>query len=158
MMNYPNITIPLRSEHLWRYTSWKRIHPTNVDEIPTADPVKFSEGEDSKIEDSDEIARSFIHSVSKICKRINLVGENKELDLRCSGHICAGELEINSKGDSSLILRISGDAGWTGIRLIGTVSGNLSVAVVNDLSKDGHFLRAEDSVSYTHLRAHETLR
>lgn len=144
MMNYPNITIPLRSEHLWRYTSWKRIHPTNVDEIPDADPVKFSEGENSKIEDSDEIARSFIHSTSKICKRINLSNETKEVDLRCSGHICAGELEIISKGESSLILRISGDAGWTGIRIIGTVSGNLSVALVNDLSKDGHFLRTED--------------
>jgi|TARA_B110000881_G_scaffold78668_1_gene68574 uncharacterized protein (DUF2141 family) len=144
MMQYPKIAIPLRSVHLWRYTPWKRIHPTKVEEMPAADIIKISAGNDSKMEDSDEIARSFIHSISKVCKSITLNDELLELDLRCSGHICAGEILLKSSGNSTIIIRISGDAGWTGIRLIGEVTGTLSVAVINDLSGDGHLLRCED--------------
>lgn len=146
MMLYPEIPIPPRSEHLWRYTPWKRIHPTKVVEMPKSDEIKISLGTDSEMESSDEIGRSFIHSISNVCKEITLNNESKELDLRCSGHICSGELKIKSSGDSSLIIRISGDSGWSGIRVIGDVSGRLSVAVINDLSVDGHLLRCEDWV------------
>ena len=144
MMQYPKIAIPLRSVHLWRYTPWKRIHPTKVEEMPNADPILFSIGNDSVMGDSDEIARSFIHSISSVCKLVTLNDEQKELDLRCSGHICAGEINVESEGNSTLIVRISGDAGWTGVRFSGEVKGTLSVAVVNDLSGDGHLLRCED--------------
>ena len=72
MMKYPEILVPPRSEHLWRYTPWKRIHPTKVTEMPNSDPIKFSHGEDSKISDSSEIARAFIHSISSTCKKIVL--------------------------------------------------------------------------------------
>ena len=144
MIKYPEIKIPPRSEHLWRYTPWKRVHPTKVEEMPKADPIKFSHGEDSKLEDSSEIARAFIHSISSTSKKIVLDDETMELDLRCSGHICSGELSIESKGTSCLVIRISGDAGWTGLRISGSVSGNLSVATINDLASDGHLLRCED--------------
>ena len=144
MMQYPQISIPHRSQHLWRYTPWKRIHPTKVTEMPASDPIKFSSGQDSKMDDSDEIARSFIHSISTSCKKIILKDETLELDLRCSGHICSGELNIESSGKSTLMIRLSGDAGWTGLRIHGAVEGKLSVATINDLSKDGHFLRCED--------------
>ena len=117
MMQYPQITIPPRSEHLWRYTPLERVHPTKVEEMPKADPIKFSHGEESAMQDSQEIARAFIHSVSPICKKIVLDDETKEVDLRCSGHICAGELIIESKGKCNLIIRISGDAGWAGLRV-----------------------------------------
>ncbi len=96
------------------------------------------------MDDSDEIARSFIHSISTSCKKIILKDETLELDLRCSGHICSGELNIESSGKSTLMIRLSGDAGWTGLRIHGTVEGQLSVATINDLSKDGHFLHCED--------------
>ncbi|MBT4066396.1 MAG: hypothetical protein HOE76_04180 [Euryarchaeota archaeon] len=144
MMQYPKIAIPPRSEHLWRYTPWKRIHPTKVEEMPSADPILFSSGADSAMSDSDEISRSFIHSISRICKLVMLDNELQELDLRCSGHICAGELIVKSTGDSTLIVRVSGDAGWTGLRISGDVKGTLSVAIVNDLSWSGHLLRCED--------------
>ena len=144
MMLYPEIPIPPRSQHLWRYTPWKRIHPTKVVEMPQSDAIKFSLGGDSEIKGSDEIARSFIHSISNVCKELVLIDESKELDLRCSGHISSGELKIISTGDSSLIIRLSGDSGWTGIRILGEVSGRLSVALINDLSSDGHLLRCED--------------
>ena len=92
--------------------------------MPASDPIKFSSGQDSKMDDSDEIARSFIHSISKSCKKIILKDETLELDLRCSGHICSGELNIESSGKSTLIIRLSGDAGWTGLRIHGAVEGN----------------------------------
>jgi len=146
MMQYPQISIPPRSEHLWRYTPWKRIHPTKVQEMPASEPIKFSVGHESQMEDSSEIARSFIHSISPNCKQITLNEETMELDLRCSGHICSGELKVESSGQSNLIIRISGDAGWTGLRIVGNVTGNLSIATINDLASDGHFLRCEDWV------------
>ena len=146
MMQYPQISIPPRSEHLWRYTPWKRIHPTKVQEMPHSEPIKFSVGQDSQMEDSTEIARSFIHSISPNCKKVVLNEETMELDLRCSGHICSGELKVESSGQSNLIIRISGDAGWTGLRIVGNVTGNLSIATINDLASDGHFLRCEDWV------------
>ena len=144
MMQYPQIAIPPRSEHLWRYTPWKRIHPTNVEEMPNADPIIFSSGEDSVMEDSSEIGRSFIHSISQVCKSVTIDNEHLDLDLRCSGHICAGELNLNTSGKSSLVIRVSGDAGWVGIRVIGEVKGTLSVALINDLAEDSHLLRCED--------------
>jgi len=56
MMNYPQIPLPSRSDTLWKYTSWKKIHPTKVEEMPTADAIKFSNGEDFQLDDSEEIA------------------------------------------------------------------------------------------------------
>ena len=94
--------------------------------------------------DSEEIARAFIHSIAPICRKIVLNNETQRVDLRCSGHICAGELSIESKGHSNLVIRISGDAGWTGLRVTGSVSGSLSIAYINDLASDAHFLRCED--------------
>ena len=41
-MMYHQMPIPPRSEHLWRYTPWPRIHPTKPDDVPTADDVVFS--------------------------------------------------------------------------------------------------------------------
>ena len=146
MMQYPQLSIPHRSQHLWRYTPWKRIHPTKVSEMPSSDPIRFSSGQDSDMGDSDEIARSFIHAISPVCKKIVLKDETLELDLRCSGHICSGELNIESSGKSTIVIRISGDAGWTGLRIRGNVEGSLSMATINDLAGDGHFLRCEDWV------------
>ncbi len=146
MIQYSQIPIPPRSEHLWRYTPWKRIHPTKVEDIPESDLIKFSEGIDYEMDGSDEISRSFLHSISKVCKKITLNDESMELDLRCAGHICAGELRIESHGNSELVIRMSGDSGWTGLRVCGEVSGKLSIALINDLSVDGHLLRSEDWV------------
>ena len=84
MISYPQISIPPRSEHLWRYTPWKRIHPTKVEEMPDSDEIRFSSGEKSEMDGSDEIARSFIHTISKVCKKVTLSNETLELDLRCS--------------------------------------------------------------------------
>ena len=145
MMQYPQIAIPPRSEHLWRYTTWKKIHPTKVEEMPKAELIQIPYGEDSVMEDSSEIGRSFIHSISQVCKSVTIDNEHLELDLRCSGQICAGELNLISKGRSSLVIRVSGDASWAGVRIIGEVKGTLSVALINDLAEERHLVRCDDS-------------
>ena len=33
-MSYLELPIPNRSEHLWRYTPWSKVHPTQVDVVP----------------------------------------------------------------------------------------------------------------------------
>ena len=37
MTSYLDATLPNRSEHLWRYTPWSRVHPGSVDTVPTVD-------------------------------------------------------------------------------------------------------------------------
>jgi len=144
MMQYSDIEIPPRSNHLWRYTQWKRIHPTAVSEVPSANEIRFSDGEEVSMKGSDEIARSFIHQSSNISRKLSLNDDEMTLDIRCGGHICAGELNIVSKGNSSLIITISGDPGWVGLRVVGEVEGSLSIALINNLAGDAHFLRCED--------------
>ena len=143
-MQYSDIEIPPRSNHLWRYTQWKRIHPTEVSEVPSASKIRFSDGEEVSLMGSDEIARSFIHQSSNISRKLSLNDDETTLDIRCGGHICAGELNIVSKGNSSLIITISGDPGWVGLRVVGEVEGSLSIALINNLAADAHFLRCED--------------
>ena len=37
MTSYLDAIVPSRSEHLWRYTPWSRVHPGNVDTVPEVD-------------------------------------------------------------------------------------------------------------------------
>ena len=69
MIQYSQIPIPPRSEHLWRYTPWKRIHPTKVEDIPESDLIKFSEGIDYQMDGSDEISRHFFIQYLRFAKR-----------------------------------------------------------------------------------------
>jgi len=144
MKNYPELPLPSRSDSLWRYTSWKKIHPTKIEEMPKSAPISFSEGEDFDTADSTEIARSFIHAISEAGKKVILKDESLDLDLESVGSIASGELYIESTGDSTLKIRLHGDSKWTGLRIIGDVTGSLSVAVLNEISDDCNFLRCDD--------------
>ena len=144
MMQYSEIGIPPRSDHLWRYTQWNRIHPTDVLKVPSATEIRFSDGEEASMEGSDEIARSFIHQASNISRKLSLNDNETTLDIHCGGDICAGELNVVSKGESSLIITISGNPGWVGLRVVGEVEGSLSIALINNLAADSYFLRCED--------------
>ena len=41
-MKYADLAVPSRALHLWRYTPWARIHPSSVESVPDATPVRFS--------------------------------------------------------------------------------------------------------------------
>ncbi len=144
MKNYPEIPLPSRSDSLWRYTSWKKIHPSKIEEMPKSTPISFSEGEDFDIDDSTEIARSFIHSISPVCKKISLTNETLDLDLESMGSIASGELYIESSGNSTLKVKLHGDGKWVGIRIMGDVTGSLSVAIINEISDGCNLLRCDD--------------
>lgn len=144
MKNYPEIPLPSRSDSLWRYTSWKKIHPSKIEEMPKSTPISFSKGEDFDIDDSTEIARSFIHSISPVCKKISLTNETLDLDLESMGSIASGELYIESSGNSTLKLKLHGDGKWVGIRIMGNVTGSLSVAIINEISDGCNLLRCDD--------------
>ena len=69
-MMYHQMPIPPRSEHLWRYTPWHRIHPSTTDVVPSADGILFKTDSDvslvekslgSKIMLKDENIYSLIH-------------------------------------------------------------------------------------------------
>ena len=51
-MTYLDMEIPSRSTHLWRYTPWKRIHPSKVETIPVSESVHVDIQGDCKYEES----------------------------------------------------------------------------------------------------------
>ena len=69
MTSYLDATVPSRSEHLWRYTPWSRVHPGAVDTVPQVDTAAI------KTEDFDlgtsaakplptsDIARIFLNEI-----------------------------------------------------------------------------------------------
>ena len=149
MSTYLEIPIPPSSDHLWRYTPWKRVHPSAVNTIPDAQPLTISGGDLFKavITDSDEIARSFIHSIAQ-CQELVLADEDLVIDVKSSGHVAAGELKIVAKGHNTLVINLMGEASWAGLRIVGEVlpASSLSIALINELSSESRLLRVEDWV------------
>ena len=149
MSTYLEIPIPPSSDHLWRYTPWKRVHPSAVNTIPDAQPLTLSGGDLFKavITDSDEIARSFIHSIAQ-CQELVLADEDLVIDVKSSGHVAAGELKIVAKGHNTLVINLMGEASWAGLRIVGEVlpASSLSIALINELSSESRLLRVEDWV------------
>ncbi|HJL97697.1 MAG TPA: hypothetical protein QF401_06050, partial [Candidatus Poseidoniaceae archaeon] len=100
------MAIPPRSEHLWRYTPWPRIHPSSIDEVPIAADVIFSlEGRGSfetipqAADNFDDIARSFLHATGNSYHRM-VISEQSDpihINARASGHIAVGHLELEVK-------------------------------------------------------------
>ena len=149
MSTYLEIPIPPSSDHLWRYTPWKRVHPSAVNTIPESQPLAINgcDLQDSQLPDSDEIARSFIHSMAK-CRELILKDDDLIIDVKASGHVAVGELKIIAKGHNTLVINLMGEASWAGLRIMGEVSSgsSLSISLINELSNDSRLLRVEDWV------------
>tara|TARA_B100000767_G_scaffold271283_1_gene296586 strand:+ start:3494 stop:4534 length:1041 start_codon:yes stop_codon:yes gene_type:complete len=154
-MNYQQMDIPPRSEHLWRYTPWPRIHPSSVDEVPNADDVIFTLTGDHTLEpvsrskDShDDIARAFLQSAGGSNNRL-VISESSEpihITARASGHIAVGHLHLDVKASGVVLIHLSGEPEWVGIHITGKVHPNaqLSFGFVNELDSNTKFLRCED--------------
>ena len=154
-MMYHQIPIPPRSEHLWRYTPWHRIHPSKPDVIPSADGIVFKTQDNvSLIETSSteptssEIARTFLHECE--CSSYNLsldnITEPIHINARCSGHVSVGSLNVEVKGSAVLFIHLTGEPEWAGIHITGTVHPNsqLFYGFINELDSNAKFLRCED--------------
>ena len=43
MKSHSEILIPHHSEHLWRYTPWKRVHPTEPHDVPESKQMSITD-------------------------------------------------------------------------------------------------------------------
>lgn len=169
---YLSSEMPDRANHLWRYTSWKKAHPTgNVREIPdavstpkivlkTIDGSSLPEGislvhEQTDFDDlpnEEIITKSFMQSVTKDSKfTLSVIPKFKSttplvVDIQTDGDYCATHLclEIGRLAEFELVTVIRGECKWFGLMRTG-LTGEGSVCndvLVNKLSK-GVILRVE---------------
>ncbi|MDB2588131.1 hypothetical protein N9X72_01745, partial [Candidatus Poseidoniales archaeon] len=143
-MSYLQMVVPPRSAHLWRYTPWNRIHPTKPDELPDVDPLKFEiEGcvasPFERATNESDIARAFLHEVGGEAQKLTINGKGEVIHIRAraSGHIAVGHLDLDVKGEATIILHLSGEPGWCGIHLSGTIHPNahLGFGFINELDQ-----------------------
>ncbi len=169
---YLSSEMPDRADHLWRYTSWKKAHPTgNVREIPdavstpkivlkTIDGSSLPQGislvhEQTDFDDlpnEEIITKSFMQSVTKDSKfTLSVIPKFKSttplvVDIQTDGDYCATHLclEIGRLAEFELVTVIRGECKWFGLMRTG-LTGEGSVCndvLVNKLSK-GVTLRVE---------------
>ena len=154
-MNYLEIPVPNRTQHLWRYTSWSKVHPTEIGSVPKIPSANVSIN-DSEIQSSDNREKSDINDISRVflqesnnsmhlvkvddASPVNLLTISSSKDQA----ICHLHVECTTSG--SLIVKLSGSTNWLGLHITGKVAKNctLSFGLVNDLSKQCTILRCED--------------
>tara|TARA_B110001452_G_scaffold266658_1_gene274120 strand:+ start:4820 stop:5857 length:1038 start_codon:yes stop_codon:yes gene_type:complete len=153
MTSYLDASLPTRSEHLWRYTPWSRVHPTKVDELPAVGELVI-ESDDAEIkliskkniEHGNDIARIFLDNV--IEKSHVLAPENKttHVQIRAGGHAVAAHIHIESTQSSSVMFHLTGEAEWVGLWLTGNIHSNsqLSVGLINELSSESVLVRTDN--------------
>ena len=168
---YLSLENPNKADHLWRYTPWKRVHPTgDVSEIPSlGEPeislctidgsdtppgimVKRDENEVPDFSMSNALTNSFLHATAK-SSQWKLVVENgfssekpiildiETGDFPSIAHI---SLEIGKMSEFELITRVTGSSEWFGLLRTGQIQDG---AVVNDvvigLLERGTMLRSD---------------
>ena len=169
---YLSSEMPDRADHLWRYTPWRKAHPTgNVREIPdavstpkivlkTIDGSSLPEGislvhEQTEFDDlpnEEIITKSFLQSVTRNSKfTLSAIPKFKSatpivVDIQTEGDYCATHLclEIGRLAEFELVTVIRGECKWFGLMRTGS-TGEGSVCndvFVNKLSK-GVTLRVE---------------
>ena len=117
-MIYQKMAIPPRSEHLWRYTPWPRIHPSSIDKVPDVDGVIFSLSEQHEMESvahstvaHDDIARAFLQSAGGSHNRLVVSEESEPIHIvaRASGHIAVGHLHLDVKASGVVLIHLTGE-------------------------------------------------
>ena len=166
---------PSNSEHLWRYTPWKRIHPLgSFSKMP--DSVIFPKAKLSYLDGTEvnkvyleklesnfdvtqndpDVSASFIRALCGGVYHKLVIPKNMTLDqplfldLNVSGYVSAFHLIIENMSNSKieLITSIQGDAEWFGLLREGKLdsNSNFSDLIVNQMSVSSTFLRAENFI------------
>ena len=154
-MTYLDMEIPSRSTHLWRYTPWKRIHPSKVETIPVSESVHVDIQGDCKYEESirkvknsSEISRVFISECHDVMTDIEIDGQGQTIhvNLLASEETNIGHLNFNCKGEATILIHLSGKGNWTGLHITGTIDKNsiIGYGFVNELDPNSKLLRCED--------------
>ncbi|MDG1552797.1 MAG: hypothetical protein P8Q87_04640, partial [Candidatus Poseidonia sp.] len=95
--------LPSRADHLWRYTPWKRIHPSTVETVPDAVPFRWSINEGGSLSDGmprvmtdGDIARVFLSELGQTGVSLSVDGTTPVVHVHAvaSGHVSVGHLHI----------------------------------------------------------------
>ena len=169
---YLSSEMPDRADHLWRYTSWKKTHPTgDVREIPddisspkvvlrTIDGSPIPEGitllhqktDSEGLPDEETITKSFLEAVTKNSKFTLSVSPRFRssipiiVDIQAEGDYCAAHLclEIGKLSEFEMVTLISGDCDWFGLMRTGsTGEGSICNDVLVNKMTGGSLLRVE---------------
>ncbi|MEC7706761.1 MAG: hypothetical protein VX723_02250, partial [Candidatus Thermoplasmatota archaeon] len=168
---YLSLSEPDRSNHLWRYTPWRRVHPTgDVSEVPeiqsaevsitkldgsavsegvTLEKVKSSVGD---LPESDPVTLSFLGAVTKTSGWHIKVDSGFNTDMPLLLDIDTGEgtsavhlsLDIGSLSELELITRVRGNGEWFGLLRTGEIgAGSILNDIVVGLMQRGTMLRVD---------------
>ena len=154
-MNYLDLPIPKRSEHLWRYTSWKRVHPTKVDTLPSitsatvsVNGLVISPNSTAVVTPDDDISRVFLAESNNQMHKVVINDDNNDLSIQINSEDDANSCHIHFEAKVSASVRISltGNSKWFGLKITGELGQNvnLSYGIVNDMGDDTTILRCED--------------
>lgn len=154
-MKYADMAVPSRALHLWRYTPWARIHPSNVGEVPDASEVHFDVVEGGqliegapRIVDGEDIGRVFLSELGGSAWTVETDGKSEIIHVQAvaSAQTAVGHLHLVLKHDVAVVLHLSGQSEWAGLHITGSVGANVRAGfgLVNELSSKGKLLHCED--------------
>lgn len=168
---YLSMSEPDKSNHLWKYTPWRRVHPTGkITEIPELASATLSlsmmdgsevppgvslvrgSGGDLDLSMDNALTNSFLHAMSNSSNWLLIVESGFRLESPIILDVQTGEvasvahvsLEIGEMADFELVTRVSGESDWFGLLRTGNIGGG---AIFNDvligLQENGTFLRSD---------------
>ena len=154
-MTYLEMPIPNRSEHLWRYTPWKKVHPTKIDKLPDIEPSSVlvngqlsKANNHSKAITRNEISRTFLAESNSTLHEIIIDNDSidTEVVIQTERELESCNLHFDVQSSGSVCLRLLGKSNWFGLSITGVLQHNVnfSFAIVNDLNEKCTVLRCED--------------
>ena len=171
---YLTFAEPDKSNHLWRYTPWRRVHPTGdvfgipelesadvslvgLDGGPAPEGIRLEKGLTSELglPEADPVTGSFLRAVSSNSQWTLCVDPGFSSDHPVILDIVSGEfasvlhlaLEIGRLAELELVTRVRGTGEWFGLLRTGVIREGCSINdVVVGLMGNGTLLRV-DSIS-----------
>ena len=172
---YLSLDEPDRSNHLWKYTPWRRVHPTgDITSIPDGigsprlrligldggdapDGIRLQEGVSSVsvLPQSDVVTSSFLQAVSASSQWTLHVEPNfssqhpvvLDIDAGDSTSVLHLALDVGRLSELELITRVSGSGEWFGFLRTGEIGEG---SILNDVVvcvQDGGTLLRVDSIA-----------
>jgi Fe-S cluster assembly protein SufD len=171
---YLSLDEPTRSSHLWKYTPWRRIHPTgDITSIPDVGTPRLRlvglDGGDapegirlekgvmsvSGLPEGDVVTGSFLQAASASSQWILRIEPGfssqdpviLDIDVKGSSSILHLSLDVGRLSELELITRVRGSGKWFGLLRTGEIGAG---AVLNDvvvcLQDEGTLLRVDSIV------------
>ena len=169
---YLSADLPDRADHLWRYTPWKKIHPTgDISDIPndfstpkvslkTIDGSTLPPGitldiggaHSEGLPNDEEITKSFLEAVTRESKFTLAVAPKFKsevpiiIEISTGGTFCSAHvcLEIGKLAELELVTVVRGTCKWFGMLRTGsTGEGAITSDVVVNRLENGKLLRVE---------------